>query len=120
MNADNKLTPWVLGLAFLCCALFVILFQTAKERDKEHDLRVRQIYQLKYDMHQCGAPVILWSSNDPVGAVPYFRYRDSQFGHGCVFLADGRYGDLWWSIVKEDQAKGHLEWNFTERGKYEW
>lgn len=110
--------PLTIGLLVVLGLLGYSNWRTAKQRDDEHRKRLDSVEKVMTELSRCSPSVFLKSSNNPVDAVQLDRYRDNQNGHVCVFLPDGRYGDLWWSIIIEGKEKGHLEWNFTERGKY--
>jgi hypothetical protein len=112
--------PLTIGLLLAIGLLLFSNWRTAKMLEKEHALRMDAIFTVEEAIGRC-QPAIFVKNNDPVNAVAAMKYRDAQNGHACVFLKDGRYGDLWWSIIVENKGeKAHLEWNFNERGKYKW
>lgn len=110
---------FIFFLAIVCLLLFSNLW-TAKKLQREHEMRVEAIANVENSLLRCQPAIYLPNSMNPVDAIPQTEYRNNQTGHACVFFKDGRYGHLWWSIVKESPMKAHIEYNFSELGKYKW
>lgn len=121
-------TRFISGTLALLLAVFIFAtFHTARQRDAEKQMREAIVAKFEDSISRCQPAVVLRKSEQnpnplPVDSVPLMKYRENTTGHGCVFLPDGRYGDLWWSIVvaKSNETEAHLEWNFNERGHYKW
>lgn len=111
--------PLTIGLLCVIALLLYSNWRSAKQRDNEYRLRQEAIFLVKNSFWSCQPSVYLNGTN-PVDAISLMRYRDAQNGRACVFLNDGRYGELWWSMIVEKKDKAHLEWQFREIGKYKW
>lgn len=117
MNAMKR--PSTIFLLLVVGLLLFSNWRTRSQLDAEREMRLNAIAAATDSFFSCQPSVYLRGTN-PVDAIASMRYRDAQNGRGCVFLSDGRYGNLWWSIITEDKHKAHLEWNFQELGKYKW
>jgi hypothetical protein len=118
-----SVNPWVVVLLWVVGMLLYSNWRTAKilhaKYETEHALRLGQADMMQNAFFSCQPSVYLNSTN-PVDAIASLRYRDATNGRGCVFLSDGRYGNLWWSMIVETKTKAHLEWQFAEMGHYKW
>lgn len=113
-------TPFTLLWLMIVVLLLYSNWRTAKQLEREHNLRVNAISNVENSLSKCQPSVYLSASSNPIDAIPSLRYRDNETGRACVFLNDGRYGLLWWSNIHEDKVKSHLEWQFQEIGHYKW
>jgi hypothetical protein len=118
-----RIKPLTVFLLIVIAVLSYSNWHTAKvlnaKYEKEHALRLNVQDTMQNAFFSCQPSVYLNSTN-PVDAIASMRYRDATNGRGCVFLSDGRYGNLWWSMIVETKTKAHLEWQFAEMGHYKW
>jgi hypothetical protein len=119
----KRIQPLPISLAVIIALLLFSNWHTAKVLNEKIEFQRKALDQTQWLMinsfFKCQPSVYLNSTN-PVDAIALMRYRDATNGRGCVFLSDGRYGQLWWSMIIEKQDKAHLEWNFQELGHYKW
>lgn len=116
----HRLRPIPTLLTCVILLLFYSNWRTAKQLSAEKAAHQKSVQAMRDSFWGCQPSVFLSGSTNPIDAVGLIDYRDASFGRACVFLADGRYGLLWYSKITEAKEKAHLEWQFQELGKYKW